>query len=62
VIDQHTVRQSVVVREFPGQRNWSAICWLMAVSTPRRFARQDMLQSLPDYMVPRHFVTLDAFH
>ncbi|WP_108813437.1 MupA/Atu3671 family FMN-dependent luciferase-like monooxygenase [Loktanella sp. Alg231-35] len=63
VIDQQaTVQQSVVIarEDTPG-----VVQLVGYVLTDGAFdeaaLRRDMLGSLPDYMVPRHFVTLDAF-
>ncbi len=63
VIDQHaTVQQSVVIarEDTPG-----VVQLVGYVLTDGAFdesaLRKQMLASLPDYMVPRHFVTLDAF-
>jgi natural product biosynthesis luciferase-like monooxygenase protein len=63
VIDQHaTVQQSVVIAREDAPGVVQLVGYLLADSAFDESAlRKQMLASLPDYMVPRHFVTLDAF-
>ncbi len=63
VIDQHAgVQQSVVVAREDTPGVVQLVGYLLADGTVDEAAlRQGMLTSLPEYMVPRHFVTLDAF-
>jgi hypothetical protein len=63
VIDRHeTVQQSVVVAREDTPGVVQLVGYLLADGKVDETAlRKEMLQSLPDYMVPRHFVTLDAF-
>ena len=63
VIDQHTgVQQSVVIAREDTPGVVQLVGYLLADQPLDAAAlRKDLLKSLPDYMVPRHFVTLDAF-
>ena len=63
MIDQHaSVRQSVVVARDDTPGGTQLVGYLLADGTVDTAAlRKEMLGSLPDYMVPHHFVTLDAF-
>lgn len=63
VIDRHeAVQQSVVVAREDTPGVVQLVGYLLADGKVDEAAlRKEMLQSLPDYMVPRHFVTLDAF-
>lgn len=63
VIDQDAaVQQSVVIAREDTPGVGQLVGYLLAEGTVDEAAlRKNMLKSLPDYMVPRHFVTLDAF-
>jgi hypothetical protein len=62
VIDQHAgVQQSVVIAREDTPGVVQLVGYLLAEKAMDEAAlRKEMLKSLPDYMVPRHFVTLDA--
>ncbi|MCK0093987.1 LLM class flavin-dependent oxidoreductase [Yoonia sp. F2084L] len=63
VIDQHEpVQQSVVIAREDTPGVVQLVGYLLADGPVDEAAlRVEMSKSLPDYMVPRHFVTLDAF-
>ncbi|MFT7136669.1 MAG: natural product biosynthesis luciferase-like monooxygenase protein, partial [Akkermansiaceae bacterium] len=63
VIDQHAgIQQSVVIAREDTPGVVQLVGYLLAEKAVDEVAlRKGMLKSLPDYMVPRHFVTLDAF-
>ncbi len=63
VIDRHAgVQQSVVIAREDTPGVVQLVAYLMADGPIDEAAlRKEVLKSLPDYMVPRHFVTLDAF-
>ena len=63
VIDQHAgIQQSVVIAREDTPGVVQLVGYLLAEKAVDEAAlRKGMLKSLPDYMVPQHFVTLDAF-
>ncbi|MFT7136938.1 MAG: natural product biosynthesis luciferase-like monooxygenase protein, partial [Akkermansiaceae bacterium] len=63
VIDQHAgIQQSVVIAREDTPGVVQLVGYLLAEGAVDEVAlRKGMLKSLPDFMVPRHFVTLDAF-
>ncbi len=63
VIDQHVdVQQSVVIAREDTPGVVQLVGYLLADRSVNETAlRAQMLKTLPDYMVPRQFVTLDAF-
>jgi hypothetical protein len=63
VIDQHAgVQQSVVIAREDKPGVVYLVGYLLAEGVVNEAKlHKDMLKSLPEYMVPRHFVTLDAF-
>ncbi|MFA8441783.1 MupA/Atu3671 family FMN-dependent luciferase-like monooxygenase [Yoonia sp.] len=63
VIDRHAgIQQSVVIPREDTPSVVQLVGYLLADGAVDEAAlRKDMLKSLPDYMVPRHFVRLDAF-